>query len=281
MKRILATVAALGVLGYTSLAGAALVTFSLGTDTTVNSVSGSAANPFLPAGATGFDPYYGPIFIGHSTAVVTDPNNANGAYLGQTSSITINTDLNGDGIEGQPNDVGMVGGTLFFDLFTTIGALGDLETHTHTTISGGVGTLVGDQILWDVSGAPGTGTFYATDGTWRCVGEGLCVAIGLPPGTTVGPNLPIASLQGVTGTVTVAPTLLGMWQLNAAHDTILGSQDNTIQNGGSSVSPPLYPGLPAQWYVFGSQDLGHIPEPGAFALILLGIGGIALRSRKA
>jgi hypothetical protein len=40
-------------------------------------------------------------------------------------------------------------------------------------------------------------------------------------------------------------------------------------------------GLPAQWYTFGSTDLGHLPEPGAFALVLLGIGGLALRSRKA
>ena len=253
MKRILGLAAALAVLSYSTLASAALVTYNISGVSTVNSVSSFASDPTLPAGSTGFDPVFGPFFIGHSSA---------------GSSITL--DITG-------TNVSLVSGTLqFTSLFTPIGALGSIETTTTATASGGVGTLSGDQILWDMSGAPGTGTFWSVTGTWTCHGAGLCGIIGIPDGTT----LPISTLQGVTGTVSVAPTLLGIWQLNAAHDTILGSTRNTIQNGGPTVTAPLAPGVPAQWYLFGSQDLGHLPEPGAFALVLLGIGGLALR-RKA
>jgi hypothetical protein len=266
MKRILATVAALGALGYASIAGAANITFDVSGVAAVNSVSSFAADPSLPPGTTGVDPVFGTFFIGK-------------ASLG--SSMSINTDTNGNGILGETNDVSITGGTLLFDLTTPIGALGSIESHSVATATGGVGTLSGDSILWDMSGAPGTGTFWNVTGTWTCHGAGLCGLIGIPDGSTfplVGPPLP---LNAVTGTVGVAPTLMGIWTLDPTHTTITGSTWNTIQNGGPTVSAPLLVGLPAQWYTFGSTDLGHLPEPGAFALVLLGIGGLALRSRKA
>ena len=263
MKRILATVAALVGLGYASLAGAANITFDESGKATVNSVSSFASDPSLPPGTTGLDPVFGPFFIG---------------VAGVGSSMSINTDTNGDGIEG---DVSLTGGTLKFDLTTPIGALGSIETHSVATATGGVGTLSGDSILWDMSGAPGTGTFWNVTGTWTCHGAGLCGLIGIPDGSTfplVGPPLP---LNAVTGTVGVAPTLMGIWNLDPTHTSITASTWNTIQVGGPTVTSPLMVGLPAQWYSYGGTDLGHLPEPGAFALVLLGIGGLALRSRKA
>jgi len=267
MKRIIATVAALAGLGYTSLAGAAVITFDVSGVATVNSVSSFAADPTLPPGSAGFDIDFGPYFIGHSSV---------------GSSMTINTDTNGNSIEGEANDVSIVGGTLkFTNLITPIGALGSLETTSVAVATGGVGTLSGNSILWNMSGAPGTGTFWSVTGTWTCHGAGLCGLIGIPDGATfplTGPPLP---LNAVTGTLGVAPTLMGIWNLNAAHDTITASTWNSIQIGGPAVTSPLVPGLAAQWYNFGATDLGHLPEPGAFALMLLGIGGLAFRSRKA
>ncbi|HTO05660.1 MAG TPA: hypothetical protein VMR86_01265 [Myxococcota bacterium] len=261
MKRILATVAALGALGYTSLASAALLTFDVsGPNGSVNSISPYAADPTLPPGTTGVSEF-GPFFI-----APFDPN----------STVTVNTDLNGNGIIGEANDVGLVGGTLNIHAVTPIGQLGTVVADVVATVAlGGVGTLSGDQILWNMTGAPGTGTIWLPTGTWYCTGVGLCGLLGLDEGVP----LPIATLSAVTGTSPVLPSLLGIWQLNAAHDAITGSTRNTIQTGGATPPPGL--GLPAQWYSFGSTDMGHLPEPGAFALVLLGIGGLALRSRKA
>jgi hypothetical protein len=261
MKRILATVAALGALGYSSLAGAAILTFDVSAQGTVNSVSSFASDPNLvAAGQAGLDPDFGPYFIGH---------------FSPGSTLSINTDANGNGIIGEADDVALTGGTVNVDLNTPIGALGSIETHVVNTAIGGLGTLTGDQIMWDMSGAPGTGTFWSAVGTWTCHGAGLCGLIGIPDGTT----LPIATLLGVTMTVPVEPSLMGNWVLDPTHTSIIASTRNTIQTGGPAAPPG--PGLPAQWYTWASTDLGHLPEPGAFALVLLGISGLALRSRKA
>src|SRR5262249_9538634 len=156
-KRIMGTIAALGVLGYTSLASAAIITYDVSGVAAVNSVSSFASDPSLPPGTTGSDPVFGPFFIGKAST---------------GSSMTINTDTNGDSVEG---DVSLVGGTLkFVGLNTPIGALGSIETNVVATASGGLGTLTGNTINWDMSGAPGTGTFWNVTGTWTCHGAGLC-----------------------------------------------------------------------------------------------------------
>jgi hypothetical protein len=253
MKRIIGMAAALAVLGYSTFASAVPVTFDVSGTATVNTVSANAANPSLPAGSTGLDPIFGPYFIGATSA-------------GSSMSV----DITG-------TNVTLTGGSLIFHLNTPIGAIGSVQSDVVATPTGGVGTLSGDQILWDMSGAPGTGTFWNVTGTWTCHGAGLCGIIGIPDGTT----LPIATLQAVTGTLTVAPTLMGIWQLDPTHTSILGSTWNTIQVGGPDSTDPLAPGQVAQWYTFGSSDLGHLPEPGTFALMLLGISGLALRARKA
>ena len=253
MKRILRTVAALGVLGYSALAGAAIINFDVTGTGSVNTVSSFAPglpNP-TPPGTTDFGNYFRAGFSAGST-------------------VQINTDTNGDLTEG---DVSITGGTLFVNTVTPIGALGTIVTAVTVGVSGGVGTLSGDQILWDMSG--NGGTTYSAVGTFHCTGAGLCGILGLPEGF----DLPIAQLGLITGTVPVSPTLLGIWQLDPTHSSILGSTRNTIQLGGAT--PPPGPGLPAQWYLFGPNDMGHLPEPGAFALVLLGVGGLVLRSRKA
>lgn len=129
-----------------------------------------------------------------------------------------------------------------------------------TLLPGGTGTLTGDDILWDVAG----GVFVSTVGTFVATGSLAFIT---------GATGSLAVLNGLTGAVGVNPIILGTWDLDAGLTTILGSSQATVQMVGPNRST---------WLLFGAADLGHtVPEPGAFALVLLGIGGLALRSRKA
>jgi len=163
-------------------------------------------------------------------------------------------------IEG--SSVSLVSGTLNINATTITGGIGGIITNVVVQLGPTTGTLSGQTILWS---APSTLT---TTGTWQCL-AGICTLTGL----TAGVNYPIASLSAVTGTVAVNPVDLGKWYLNAGLNQVLTSTRAIDATGGPS--PPPGPGLPAQWYTFG------VPEPSTIALVLLGLGGLALRSRKA
>ena len=162
------------------------------------------------------------------------------------------------------SSVSLVSGTLNINATTVIGYLGNIITNVQVTMSGGTGTLVGSTILWS------TPSTTNTTGTWQCT-AGICALAGL----TEGVPYPIATLSLVTGTVAVNPVDLGKWYLNGSLSQILSSTRAVDALGGPTSAPPPGPGGTAQWYTFG------VPEPTTIALVLMGLGGLALRSRKA
>jgi hypothetical protein len=99
-----------------------------------------------------------------------------------------------------------------------------------------------------------------------------CGTLGLTPGTIY----PISILNVLGNTSGLTSVDLGTWDLSGDRGTILGSSRviTTISN--------VAPNDPAGWLYFGADSLGFpVPEPGSMALVLLGLGGLALRARKA
>ena len=159
------------------------------------------------------------------------------------------------------NAVTLTGATLNINLTTVLGVIGSIITNVTATMTGGTGTLNGANILWS------TPTTVASTGTFQCTG-GICTLAGL----TAGMDYPIALLSSITGTTPVTSVDLGKWYMTTDLSKIKTSTRAVIALGGTS--PPPGPGLPAQWYTFG------VPEPSTIALVLLGLGGLALRARK-
>ena len=163
----------------------------------------------------------------------------------------------------------LTGSTLNIIGSTPLGALGSINTNVVASVSGATGALVGSDILWSTPGA------ISATGTFDCTGA-ICGIFGLTQGTLY----PIAGLAALTGATPLTSSPLGTWDLNASLDTILGSTRQVITLGGPN--PPPGPGLPSQWYLFGSADLGFpVPEPGMLVLVALGLGALSLRTRKA
>ena len=242
MKRILGTVAALaGVLAFGTISSAATFVYDVTGTGSVNTLS-----DYATAGGAG--QFVNPFTTGSSISL--DITGSAVTILGGTLNVVATNQLLG-------------------------GALGSIDVNSSTTLSpGGVGTLTGSSILWDLGSPVSTLTsgFFILHG-------GICSFV--PAGTPCNSPIPISFLSGLTGTKTVQPILPGgTWTLSGDLLSILGT--TRITTGTSTAAGTFGPvGTPLSWYLFGSIDGGHaIPEPGAFALVLLGLGGLALR-RKA
>lgn len=216
----------LSLLLFASTARAALVTLDVSGSSSINTASTFASDPSLPPGSTGLDPLYGPYFV---------------SYFSSGSSITIETDRNGNGLA---HDWLLVGGTLNVDMTMPLGALGSIVVHETISLSGGEATQSGDLVFWSHYAL----TQWSAAGTWQCFGAGICGIVGVPDGS----SLPIATLNQVAGVANYDPMYLGLWQLDPTHSTVLASTQAANQVWGPGVSPPVgVPGQPAQWFQFG------------------------------
>lgn len=269
MKRILGMVVAIaGVLAFSSAANAALVTFNLGGGTATSwsrSTDSNAAIPGPPTNGGTCTPG-----MQSQPAPQGAGNDCFRYSLEGTSSITV--DITGTAVT-------MIGGNIDVNTFATptpivFGTI-NLSTDITTTVYGATaytpaatGTLVGDSILWS------TPANVTTAGVIQCDGPN-CGLISMPDGVSI-PFEPIFS--AITATSGVTALVLGEWQLNAAHDAIIGS---TIAVTRWSIVAELDNRRSAA-ITFGPNGLGQpAPEPGTAALMLLGLGALALRSRKA
>jgi hypothetical protein len=247
MKRILTTVVTLAaVLSIGTAANAAPYTYDVsGPNGSVVTVSSFASSPCtdLPAGMP-------------ASLCFTNP-------LSAGSSLTV--DITG-------YDATLTSGSIFINTNTVLFGLVTITTDVDVSLSGATGTLAGNDILWSTDAtytvAP-TSTLTCSDfGPSQPVS---CGTLGLTAGTVY----PISILNLLGNTSTLTSVDLGTWDLSGDLASLLGSTRVT-----TSISN-VAPNYPAGWLYFGA-DLGFpVPEPGSMALVLLGLGGLALRARKA
>jgi len=268
MKRILGMVVAIAaVLAYSTVASAALVTFDLTGSGTTWSRS-SDANAAIPGPPTNG---------GVCTPGMFSPPAPGGAgndcfryTFAAGSSVTV--DIVG-------TDVTMVGGTININttatptplVFGTINLGTDITTTIHgqtATTPAAIGTLVGDSILWS------TMANVTTVGTIRCDGPN-CGLISMTDGATVSFEPIFSAISNTSG---VTGITLGQWDLNGAHSSIIASTLAVTRWSGVATLANRRSGA----LTFAPTGLGlPVPEPTSAALILLGLGALALRSRKA
>jgi hypothetical protein len=289
MKRILGMVVAIaGVLAFGSAATAAQVTFD------VSGPNGTSWSRNADAILEG-PPVNGGLCTPGMQSEPPPSGGSNNCFrysLQPGSSITI--DIAPD------NTVTMIGGFTHINTSATptylLDNLINLQTNITTTIYGATantpaatGVLSGDTITWltpaniskawaDPSASPGT---TGNDDTIMCtdsdpVNIPVCGSLSMPHGVVL-PFEPI--FTGISSTTGVSAFNLGTWLLDPTHTQILASSLVVTR---WSISTEIDNGR-AGGLTFGSQTgLGApVPEPGAAALVLLGLGALALRSRKA
>jgi hypothetical protein len=193
--------------------------------------------------------------LGTASALAPNPPGYFSTALGAGSNAVVDMT--------NPANVKLVGGTLRTTGVTDLGVYGTFISDVTTYMYGATGTLSGTDIVW------ATGATFEVNpaSTFGCTGA-ICGLLGI----TEGVVYPIAVYQLFTasqGVVPVNPAALGTWHIAGNVMNALGPAV-TGQAGGQ----------PAQFYVFA----GTVPEPALlalFALVLPGLGGMALRARKA
>jgi hypothetical protein len=282
MKRILGMIVAIaGVLAFSSAATAAQVTFDVSGAAGTTWSRSTDANAAIPG-----PPTNGGVCTPGMESIPAPQGAGNDCFrysLGAGSSITV--DITG-------NVVTMIGGQLNINTFATptplvFGTI-NLSTNITTTIFGAtaytpaaVGTLSGDTILWttaanvnrpfgDPSAYPGT---TGDDDVIQCNGPN-CGLVSMPDGVSI-PFEPIFSALGNTTGVTAYN--FGSWVLDPSHTSIVASSNvitrwSNVAELGNRRSGVI---------TFGNGLGNPVPEPGVAALVLLGLGALALRSRKA
>jgi len=166
----------------------------------------------------------------------------------------------------------LTGGTININTATVLFGLITITTDVDATISGATGTVSGSDILWTSNASytvSPTSTLICTD-----LGPALpasCSTLGL----TAGAVYPISVLNALGNTSGLTSLELGTWDLSDDLSAILGSNRaiTTVSN--------VAPNYPAGWLYFGADNGFPVPEPGSVALVLLALGGLALRARKA